>query len=448
MATVVTTVETPPATASFEGSGSKAPEGAWGFPTITPEQAGFDRERLERIDRWIQGYVESGRIAAMSLAIVRDGHLVYGRCSGEISGSVATSSVSTNETPSRDVSPTTLHRIFSMTKPITGVAVLILFEQGHFLLDDPVARFLPEFAAPSVLEPDGSLVPARTPMTIRHLLTHTAGLSYGFLAGGPVDRALVDRGLDAVPGSVRPGSLAEWSRELASLPLAYHPGSRWHYSVAMDVLGRLVEVVAGQPFDDFVRARILEPLAMVDTDFSVPRDQIHRLATCYRKTEDGVVPIERRHSPFQQPPAVPLGGGGLVSTAADYLRFTEMLRRGGALNGVRLLAPATVDLMATDHLHGIVDAEFRDAPVTSLPSMSAFRGEGFGLTVMVSVDPARSGILGPPGQFAWGGAASTSFWIDRTSGLSVIQMAQLLPSSTYPLRAQSRNLVYQALVDP
>lgn len=420
----------------MSGEASAAPwrEQLLGAPD--PEGLGFCPERLQRIDRWLDDYVDRGLLEGMSLVVLRHGRLAYRGTAGLA-----------NPEPRRPMDLDTICRIYSMTKPVTGVAMMILLERGHFLLDDPIAGALPEFAEPRVLDGNRSR-PARSPITYRHLLTHTAGLSYGFLDSDPVARRMVEQRLDGVPGQVRAESLADWCRKLAKLPLAYEPGSRWHYSVAMDVLGRLVEVLDGRSFPDFVREEIFEPLAMLDTGFFVPESKRDRFARCFSLNEDGDrVAIERKYSPFHEPPTVPLGGGGLTSTIPDYLRFTEMLRRGGELDGVRLLAPATVALMTSDHLASMeLDPEHRIAPLSSLPSMATFRGEGFGLTGMVTVDPVASGILGPAGQFSWGGAASTSFWVDSVSGLSVVQFAQLLPSSAYPLRPQARNLAYQALI--
>lgn len=402
-----------------------------------PEGLGFCPQRLRRVTAWLDDYVDRGLFEGMSLVVLRDGKLAYRGVAG-----VA------NPESGRPMDLDTICRIYSMTKPITGLAMMLLFERGHYLLDDPIADALPAFAEPRVLDGRRSR-PANGPITYRHLLTHTAGLSYGFLDSDPVARRMVELKLDGVPGQIRADSLEDWTRRLAKLPLAFEPGSRWHYSVAMDVLGRLVEVLDGRPFDRFLHEEIFEPLSMHDTAFSVPETKRERLARCFSLNGDGDrVAIERKYSPFHEPPAVPLGGGGLTSTIPDYLRFTEMLRRGGELDGVRLLAPSTVRLMTSDHLASMALApEHREAPLSSLPSMATFRGEGFGLTGMVTVDPVASGILGPPGQFSWGGAASTSFWIDPTNGLSVVQFAQLLPSSAYPLRPQVRNLVYQALVD-
>ena len=404
---------------------------------LDPEGLGFSPPRLARIDAWLDGYVKRGLFEGMSLVVLRNGRLAY-------RGAAGLSDPDTDRPMDLD----TICRIYSMTKPVTGVAMMILLERGHYLLDDPIAEALPEFAEPRVLDGNRSR-PARGPVTFRHLLTHTAGLSYGFLDSDPVARRMVEQKLDGVPGQVRADSLEDWCRKLAKLPLAFEPGSRWHYSVAMDVLGRLVEVLDGRSFPKFLLEEIFDPLQMHDTSFFVPETKRDRFARCFSLNEAGErIAIERKYSPFHEPPAVPLGGGGLTSTIPDYLRFTEMLRRGGELDGTRVLAPATVALMTADHLASMnLDPEHRTAPLSTLPSMDTFRGEGFGLTGMVSVDPVGSGILGPPGQFAWGGAASTSFWIDRVNGLSVVQFAQLLPSSAYPLRPQARNLVYQALID-
>ncbi len=408
----------------------------FGFPEIAAEEAGFSAEGLAAIDAWMQDYVGERKLAELSLAVLRDGQLVYGQCLGP--------AILANSAPT---TPTTIHRIFSMTKPVTGVATMILLERGLFQLDDPVAHYLPEFAAPVVLSSDGSLTPAERPISIRHLLTHTAGLSYGFLESGPVDSQLQELKLDAIPGHINANSLAEWCSSIAALPLVAHPGTRWQYSIAMDVLGRLIEVLSGQPFDDFLRTEILAPLKMVDTDFFVPPEKQSRLATCYRHTVNGIQEIERKYKPFLVPPKIPLGGAGLVSTLTDYLRFSEMLRLGGTLEDALILNPSSVELMTTNHLGQMPLAlESKAAPLSSLPSMASFRGEGFGLTGTVTVSPEQSRVKGPAGPFAWGGAASTSFWVDRGSGISVVQLAQLLPSSTYNMRRETRDLVYGAML--
>lgn len=414
---------------------------------VIPETVGLSGERLARIRRWMRGHVEARRLPGASVLVARRGGIAFFECEGY-----------------RDVeagAPVTTHtifRIFSMTKPLTSVAVLMLYERGALQLDDPVARYLPEFAAPQVMvggEPHAPrLEPADTPITVHHLLTHTAGLTYWFMEEHPVDALYREAGIDFVRGA---GSLADMVGRVADMPLICQPGARWNYSVATDVLGRLVEVVAGQPFADFLRGEVLEPLGMVDTDFEVPDDKLDRFAALYgppggvgMATESpGPTPAgglelldAPADSPYRTPVGLASGGGGLVSTASDYLRFCRMMLNRGELDGVRLLGRKTVEYMTCNHLPGDLAAmgQARFAE-------TRYEGIGFGLGVSVTLDPVRARVMGTPGEYAWGGAASTAFWIDPAEELIVIFLTQLLPSSTYALRPQLRVLTYQALID-
>jgi CubicO group peptidase (beta-lactamase class C family) len=333
-----------------------------------------------------------------------------------------------------------------MTKAITSVAAMILYEEGAYLLTDPIANWLPEFAEPRVYVKGSSLrpvtEPATEPIRVWHLLTHTAGLTYGFHYANPVDALYRAAGHEW--GTPAGADLAECVRQWASLPLVFQPGAEWNYSVATDVLGRLVEVVSGQPLDAFFADRIFTPLGMTETAFWT--EETGRLAALYLpepKTKRAV-----RSNAFgalgTKPPDCLSGGGGLVSTAADYHRFTQMLLRGGELDGVRLLAPRTVALMASNHLPGHVDLEAYGRPLfAEIP----FDGYGFGLGFSVLEDPVKARTLASAGEFAWGGAASTAFWIDPDEDLTVAFYTQLLPSSTHRIRQQLRQLVYQAMID-
>ena len=387
---------------------------------------GLSAERLQRLEAVMGEYVQQGRLPGAVMVVARADGPVHLATVGAVQAD-------------------SIFRIFSMTKPVTSVAVLMLYEEGKFLLGDPVSRYLPEFSAPRVYVGDGQTRPATSVLTIEHLLTHTAGLSYDDAAPGVP-------GLYAEADLWNAPDLAEFSRRVAALPLAFEPGDHWHYSVANDVLGRLVEVVSGQPFDVFMRERIFVPLKMVDTGFYVPADQRDRLLTLYRKDGEGMRPAEptERRS-FLDERAVPFGGGGLVSTAADYLRFARMLLRGGELDGVRLLAPKTVELMMLDHL----PAEWGPAALpepwiarTENRNGSLELGLGYGYGGYVITDVAANNVPGSVGTYAWGGAASTYFFVDPAEQLTGIFLTQLTPSDSYPLRAQFRGLVYQALVRP
>jgi CubicO group peptidase (beta-lactamase class C family) len=333
-----------------------------------------------------------------------------------------------------------------MTKPITSVAAMMLYEEGAFELTDPVSRFIPSFADQRVYVAGSDLKPvtepAAEPVRIWHLLTHTSGLTYGFHRAHPVDGMLRARGYEwGWPDDV---TLAEATDTWASLPLLFHPGREWNYSLSTDVLGRLVEVVSGQTLDEFFRTRIFGPLAMPETSFHVPADRHDRLARLYAATPTGFAPVDVMGATVLTPPALLSGGGGLVSTIGDYHRFTQFLLRGGELEGVRLLGPRTVDYMARNHLPGRADLVTFGRPIFAETPLN---GVGFGLGFAVVQDPASYRTLSTAGEFNWGGAASTAFWVDPTEGLTVVLMAQLMPSSALPLRTRLRQAVYQSLVD-
>ncbi|HET6705269.1 serine hydrolase domain-containing protein [Amycolatopsis sp.] len=402
---------------------------------VDPAEAGFDAARLSRIDAHFDRYVENGRLPGWLVVVSRHGRVVHVGHGGyrDVEASLP-------------VETGTLWRIFSMTKPITSVAAMMLAEEGLLELDDPISRWLPEFAAPRVYVKGSALAPvtepATSPIRVWHLLTHTAGLTYGFHHGHPVDAIYRAAGFEW--GTPRGADLAECCARWAALPLLFQPGAEWNYSVATDVLGRLVEVVSGVPLDEFFASRIFTPLGMTDTGFVAPAPA--RLAAMY--VRDPASGRAVRNDAFGRlgtaRPDCLSGGGGLVSSAPDYWRFTEMLLRGGALDGVRLLAPRTVSLMASNHLPGHVDLEAFGRPLfAEMP----FDGHGFGLGFSVLEDPVKARTLASAGEFAWGGAASTAFWVDPDEDLTVGFYTQLLPSSTYRLRPQLRQLVYQALVD-
>lgn len=399
-----------------------------------PRAVGLDPERLGRIDAWMRALVADGRLAGVSTLIARRGRIAYWRGHG-------LADVARGHPMAAD----TIVRIYSMTKPLTSVAAMMLYEEGAFQLDDPIDRFLPEFRAMRVIAGGNRFkpetVPAQRPITVRDLLAHTSGLTYGFLETTLVDEMYRREGVDFQTSSL---DLGEVVAKAAALPLVAQPGAEWNYSISTDVLGHLVATVAGRAFGDVLRERVIEPLGMVDTDFHVPPDKIARFAANYTRGPDGRPKLvdDTIGSRYASPPRIASGGGGLVGTMADYLRFCRMMLNGGELDGVRLLGPKTVALMTANHLGG-------DMAEMGQPrfSESTYAGIGFGLGFSVMLDPAKAQILGTPGEYAWGGAASTAFFCDPAEELAVILFTQLTPSSTYPLRRELRTLTYAALVD-
>nr|WP_210329399.1 serine hydrolase domain-containing protein [Methylorubrum zatmanii] len=397
-----------------------------------PKEVGLCPDRLERVDAWMRRYVETGRLAGLSVAVMRGGKTAFFRAHGQA-----------DLARSRPFTADTILRIYSMTKPLTSLAVLMLYEEGRFQLDDPVSRFLPEFTEMLVMTGGNrarlETEPALRAITIRDLLTHTSGLTYGFMEATLVD-ALYRR--DEIDFQTSNLPLGELVARLARQPLLAQPGTEWNYSVATDVLGHLVAVVSGQDFGEFMRARILRPLRMHDTDFFVPQEKRDRFAANYAFDREGRLRLydDSVGSRFLTPPPLASGGGGLVSTAGDYLRFCRMILNLGELDGVRLLGRKTVELMLTNHLPG-------DLAAMGQPRFaeSSYAGIGFGLGVSVMLDPARAQIVGTPGEVSWGGVASTSFWIDPDEDMAVVLMTQLVPSSALPLRRELRVLTYAAL---
>ena len=399
-----------------------------------PEDVGLSAPHLDRITRWMRHWVDSGRLPGLLVAVVRGDRLVRFETHGY-----------RDVENGRAVEPDTIYRIYSMTKPITTVAALMLYEEGRFQLDDPVADFIPAFAGTRVFASGDAetftTVPLERPITVHDLMIHTSGLTYGFQHEHAVDALYRKRRIEF---NADVGPLADLVEAAAAQPLVFQPGTRWNYSVSTDVLGRLVEIWSGVPLDAFFADRIFGPLGMRDTGFQVPEGQGHRLASNYLRRTDGdglALADPGGGSRFLEPAATLSGGGGLVSTAADYLRFMRMLRGRGVLEGARLLGRKSVDLMTMNHLPGdLVDMgrpRFAEMP---------FAGVGFGLGVSVLLDPARARILGSPGEYAWGGMASTTFWIDPAEDLMVLLLTQLMPSSAYPIRRELRVLTYQALL--
>lgn len=393
----------------------------------------FDTARLQRITDWQQRYIDQGKFAGSSVLIARHGQPVYLSTTGQRSLA--------QHTP---FTADTIARIYSMTKPIVTAGLMLLVERGLLPLAAPIDEFLPEFAQCQALTTGATAVdqlePAATP-TVHQLLTHTAGFTYSFNSG-VLGELYQQQRIDFNPDT---DTLAQRTKDLAAMPLAFQPGSRWEYSVSIDVIGRIIEVVSGQALDQFLAQEIFAPLAMADTGFSVSDAQLERFADCYVKTEqDSLTLMDPAHSSVFHASRVKCfsGGGGLLSTLSDYFRFLEMLRRGGELDGERLLARRTVDFMRRNHLN----RDIADMGPTSFSEMS-MQGVGFGLGGSVLREPALSGMPGSVGDYSWGGMASTFFWLDPVEQLSVIFFTQLIPSSSYKCRAELKALVHAALVD-
>ena len=408
---------------------------------VDAAEVGLDSERLKRLDAHFAGYVADGRLPGWLLTVRRHGRLAHvARCG------------SRDVEAGLPVTDDTVWRIYSMTKPITSVAAMLLYEEGAVALTDPVSAFIPSFADVRVFVGGSDLrpvtVPATEPVRVWHLLTHTAGLTYGFHRSHPVDALYRAAGFEW--GSPRGVDLAQACDLWAGLPLLFQPGTEWNYSVATDVLGRVVEVASGQRLDEFFADRIFGPLGMTDTAFWAGPAAQPRLAALYGPGPDGkAARLDVLGRWVLKEPRMLVGGGGLVSTAADYDRFTQMLLNrpgspGGELDGIRLLSPRTVAYMARNHLPGGVDLETFGRP---LFAETPFRGVGFGLGFGVLIDPVPGKVVGSAGEISWGGAASTAFWVDQAADLTVSFFTQLLPSSTHPIRMQLRQLVYQALTD-
>ena len=403
--------------------------------TCDPAEVGFDAGRLRRIDEHLSTYVDDGRLPGWLVLVSRRGEIAHLSTYG--ARDVASGA---------PVETDTLFRIYSMSKPITSVAIMMLYEEGRLELSDPVSKFIPSFADMRVYQagPASSPVtrPAVEPVRVWHLLTHTAGLVYAFQHVSVVDELYRKAGFDqgTPPGLDLAGAVDRW----AELPLLFDPGTQWNYSVATDVLGRLVEVVSGMTLDRFFAERIFGPLGMTDTGFSIPESDFDRMASLYSATADGGLASTGSGRGVLRPPAMLSGGGGLISSAGDYHRFTQMLLRGGELDGVRLLGSRTLAYMTRNHLPGGADLEEFGRRVFAEVS---YAGMGFGLGFAVVQDPVKHKVLGSPGEFNWGGAASTAFWVDPAEELTVVFMTQLLPSNALPIRSLLRQVVYQALAD-
>jgi len=403
--------------------------------TVSAEVAGFSAEKLAKIETHLETrYLKPGKIAGCRVQVVRRGETAY-------SATMGLMDIERDKAMCDD----TIFRIYSMSKPVTSIALMMLLEEGRFQLTDPVYKFIPSWREHRVwVEGEGEAMVTRAPkapMTVQHLLCHTAGLTYGgFLPGLelPVDSAY------AAAGISRAGTdtLQEFVEKLAKVPLLYEPGSRWSYSMSTDVCGYLIEVISGQSFESFLQDRLFGPLDMPDTGFSVSDAQLDRFAACYERTPDKSLRLQDdpETSRYRSAPAAPSGAGGLVGTVSDYANFCEMLLQKGQFRGKQIIGRPILELMTRNHLgdHSLAQMAVGGFSETSND------GVGFGLGFATTMDAAASGTVGE-GDFYWGGLASTLFWVDPVEDLYAIFMTQLIPSSTFNFRGQIKNLVYGAL---
>jgi len=373
---------------------------------VDPAAVGFSTSRLTRISEFVDREIAERRLVGAVTMIARHGQIVHFESAGRY-----------GLNDDRLMDSDALFRIYSMTKPITTVAAMILYEEGAFHLGEPVAKYLPELAGMSLVI-DGKSVAPKTPMTIEQLMTHTAGLTNGWHVEHPVERAYRDAALHQSP------NLTAFTENLSSLPLRFEPGTRYHYSVATDVLGALIERLSGQTLEEFFQERIFAPLDMHDTFFNVPAEKAHRLAQNHLWSAENqkIVPVPDGLIPPPSGVTLFSGGGGLVSTARDYWRFCEMLRSGGSLDAVRILGPKTVQAMTMARL----SPDVRNNGAAEYPASHLYPGQSFGLGFGVITDPAQSQVISSKGEYSWGGIANTKFWIDPEEDLIVIFMAQIM----------------------
>ena len=397
--------------------------------------AGFDSQRLASVSALVDRYVVEGKLAGAQVQVAHRGEVALRHTVGR--ADVASD---------RPLADDAIYRIYSMTKPITSIALMQLYEQGQVLLEDPVSAYIPEFAEMQVFTggtPTAPKVrPAQTAMTVKDVLTHASGLTYGFFFQNNLDAMYREDGLGDF--QLPDYTLEEGMRRLATKPLAFDPGTAWNYSMSTDVCGRLVEVISGMGLDEYFAEHITGPLGMVDTAFHVPADKKHRFTSNYALTPDEPLLIVDSFdaSPYLSPPVFLSGGGGLVGTVDDYQRFVDMLLNGGELDGRRIIGRKTLEYMTINHLP---EGKTLNELGQSLFSEAVMEGMGFGLGFSTLVDPARNGAVSSGGEFAWGGAASTAFWVDPAEEITCVFMTQLMPSSSYPLRRELKATVYQAL---
>lgn len=402
---------------------------------------GLDAGRLERITEHLERqYVAPGKITGCQVSVARHGHLAYFKSFGLMDRE--------RGKPTRD---DTIYRIYSMTKPIASVALMTLFEQGHFQLNDPVHRFVPSWRNHRVwLSGEGEAMQTERPeraITFRDVLSHTAGFTYGGGLPGvgiqhPIDKVYRELKIRSVGGT---DTMMQFMDKMGQVPLRYQPGQAWMYSLATDVVGALVEIISGKPLAQYLSETIFEPLGMKDTAFWVAPGKQDRFAANYQRGPDKQLKLidDPATSDFTREPGFKSGGGGLTGTSADYLRFCEMLRRGGELDGHRVLGPRTVELMHMNHLPG--GKTLTDLAIGAF-SETAYDGVGFGLGLASTLGQVESGGYGQ-GDYYWGGAASTIFWVDPKEDLSVVFMTQLMPSATFNFRGQLKNIIYSAILD-
>ena len=412
---------------------------------MKPESVGLSAKRLARLDEVMRRrYVDTGKLPGLMTMIYRRGQLAHTGLSGHM-----------DLERGKKMREDAIFRIYSMSKPITAVALMMLAEEGMIGLDDDVAAHIPSFAnlgvyatgLPSLIPtatPSFMTTPVERPMKVVDLVTHTSGLTYGFMNRTSVDRAYRQAG---VADFATQGGLDAMIEQLSTLPLEFSPGTKWNYSVSIDVMGYLVQKLSGMTFGEFLRTRLFEPLRMTDTAFWCPPEQQERLSSCYMPDGSGGIKVQddAGKSSYAAPPGLESGGGGLVSTAHDYMRFCRMMLAGGTLDGVQILSPKTVALFSLNHLPE--NKELAHMAPPGMFSEAGYSGIGFSIGCGVNINVARTRLPGTLGEYFWGGAASTAFWIDPAEDLAVVFMTQVRPSSTYPIRRELRAIIYGAIVD-
>ena len=401
---------------------------AAGIKKARPESVGMSSERLERIRPIMQNYIDQGQLAGITTMITRRGKIVHQETVGVLN-------LNTGEALEAD----SLFRIYSMTKPIVSVALMQLYEQGKFQLDDPVAKYLPAFKDVEVLE-DGVRVKAKHAPTIREVMSHTAGFTYGIFGNSEVDKLYRAALYQPKRMGMAVSNLEEMVDKMGSLPLLYQPGERWVYSLSADVVGRLIEVLSGQPLDVYLREQLFSPLVMNDTFFEVPKEKLNRFGTNHMRNEQGelIVMDTPETSRFAGPVTFFSGGGGLVSSTMDYMRFAQMLLNGGELDGKRILSPRTIELMTVNQLEAGVTSGFGERPGVA-------GTVGFGLGFGVATEKPKT-VSGSKGEYTWGGAAGTIFWVDPKEELVGLLMVQMM-RNPIDLRQQFKVLTHQAIID-
>ncbi len=401
----------------------------------SPEDVGVSSKKLENLNRLVQGFIDEGKIPGAICMVARDGKLVYESVHGSM-----------DDEAGKPMALDTIFRIYSMTKPIASVGLMLLYEEGKFQLDDPASLYIPELKNLHVFDKGGdadnyTVSRPEREMTVRDLLMHTSGLVSAtpeLPTGKLYHRAGLRDG----------GTLHSMVERLSELPLHCTPGSEWNYGISTDLVGYLCEVLSGQSLDVYLQERILKPLGMKDSGFHVPSSEMHRFAACYARSPDGKPGYVLQDAPGQshylKPATYFSGAGGMVSTATDYMRFCKMLSNGGELDGERIIGTRTLDYMASNHLPNDCDLAAMGQPRFTETTME---GIGFGLGFAVLLDPTIAQIIGTPGEYYWGGAASTAFFISPQEDLAMVFLTQLLPSGTYPFRRQLRAAIYGALAD-